>query len=445
MTLLNSIADADLSVEVNKSSIACKNFIGFGNEWDSRAYSQNQISDIDYKIIGERIKWMRLPIVRIMIIGNMCYKGKGVFDFETKDMKSLYKNLDICQQLGIDVILTDWGCQSEWLKVPEVKSPADKKYAEVIATYTDFLINKRKYSCIKYLVMINEPNLYPISGQWNKWRTGIKNLSVELKKRKLDKKIILTGSDESCGDEWHYKTVDELKNYFGAYDVHKYANDANVKIGKLYDYFHTLKNYAIKNDAKAKYKPFIVGEAGLNDFANHPFGNEKINSVYYGVFMADYAAQAANAGCDAVLAWMLDDNSHQGFYWGLWSNKNKGMNLRPWFFTWSLLVKYFPKGSVIYKVKQPTKSIRVLAAEFKNNKREREWTFCIINRSSEKERIKIKLSDFSELKMKKFIFNEKNRKTDKNGFPLPVKNEKINLGNGVVCPANSVVLMTTAD
>jgi len=144
-----------LTVEVNPRRIACENFMGFGNEWDSRAYDLNKITDKDFELILKRIKWMKLPIARIMIIGNMCYKGDGKFDWNTQEMKSLYRHLDLCQKLGITVILTDWGCQSEWLKVPEVESPNDKKYAEIIAAYTDYLISKKGYDCIKYLVMIN--------------------------------------------------------------------------------------------------------------------------------------------------------------------------------------------------------------------------------------------------------------------------------------------------
>ena len=45
--------------------------------------------------------------------------------------------------------------------------------------------------------------------------------------------------------------------------------------------------------------------------------------------MADYAAQAANAGSATVSAWMLDDNSHQDFTWGLWSDKAHGHATAP--------------------------------------------------------------------------------------------------------------------
>ena len=431
-----------LTVEVNPWNIACENFIGFGNEWDSRAYDLNKITDEDFKLIRKRIEWMKLPIARIMIIGNMCYKGNGKFDWDSQEMKALYRHLDLCQKLGITVILTDWGCQSEWLKVPEVESPDDKKYAEIIATYTDYLINKKGYDCIKYLVMINEPNLYPVKNQWEKWKGGIKNLSSELKKKNLDEKIILTGSDESCGDDWHYKTVDQLKNFIGAYDVHKYANDEDVEPGKLFNYYYDLWQYALKKDPNAKNKPFIVGEAGLNNFAKHPVGNGKINTVYYGVFMADYAVQAANAGSSAVLGWMLDDNSHQGFYWGLWSDKNNGMKLRPWFFTWSLLSKYFPQGSVIYRIEQPADDIRILAAKFVKGKKTN-WSFCIVNRGDKPKNIKLKIPGVDKLNIKEYIFNETNSKTDESGFPLPEKFTVLELKKGIICPGNTVLILTT--
>ena len=47
--------------------------------------------------------------------------------------------------------------------------------------------------------------------------------------------------------------------------------------------------------------------------------------------------------------------------------------------------------------------------------------------------------------MKCFLYNEQNHKTDKHGFPLPVSTKNIDLEKGIVCPANTVVILTTAD
>ncbi len=455
-----------IPIIINDEKIANKNFLGFGAEWDSYAYDDNKINAKDFSIIEKRIEWMEIPIMRIMMIANWCYLGNGKYDWNTRDMKELYRHLDLCQKLGITVFLTEWGCNDNWLKIPDVEKINDKKYAKIIVNYLDYLINVKKYSCIKYFILGNEPNL---SGYgWEPWKEGVKNLVAEIKNKKLDKKIILAGSDQSCGDDWHEKAVDQLQDYFGVYDNHKYANDEMVRPGKLFDYFKGLNNYALKHDKNAKNKPFIVGEAGLNNFAKHPYGNEKIDTFYYGVFMADYAVQAVNAGSSAVFNWMLDDNSHLNFYWGLWKDKKNGLKLRTYFYVWSLLTKYFPPKSVVYNLGKVSDDVRVLAVSMSSSestvdssteptvgkiplKKEgvrvviKDWSFCFVNRGTQPIKIELKIPDEGKRKFKIFNYSEKTIKVNKNGFPIPNAETELNLSEGaeLICEGESVKILTT--
>jgi len=420
-----------------------KNFLGFGAEWDSYSYDDNKVNDKDFSIIEKRIEWMKIPLLRVMMIAKWCYLGNGKYDWNTTDMKELYRHLDLCQKLGITVFLTEWGCNNNWLKIPDVEKVNDKKYAEIICTYLDYLINKKKYSCIKYFILGNEPNL---SGYgWESWKSAVKNLSAEIKKKKLN--VILAGSDQSNGDDWHEKAVDQLQDYFGVYDNHKYANDEMVRPGKLFDYFKGLNNFALKHDSKAKTKPFIVGEAGLNNFAKHPFGNEKIDTFYYGVFMADYAVQAVNAGSSAVFNWMLDDNSHVDFYWGLWKDKKNGLKLRTYFYVWSLLSRYFPPKSTVYNLGKVSDDVRVLAVSMTSSVPTvgKDWSFCFVNRGAQPVKIELQVHGEGKRKFKNYIYSEKTIKTDKNGFPIPNVESELNLSEGteIICQGESVNFLTT--
>jgi|GEM_PF-473504 len=432
-----------ISIKIENKDIVRDNFMGFGAEWDSYSYDDNKVNSNDFSIIGKRIEWMKIPLLRIMMIAQWCYLGNGKYDWNTRDMKELYRHLDLCQKLGITVFLTEWGCNNNWLKIPDVEKVNDKKYAEIICTYLDYLINKKKYTCIKYFIFGNEPNL---SGYgWEPWKSAVKNLSAELKNKNLDKKITLVGSDQSCGDDWHEKAVDQLQDYFGVYDNHKYANDEMVRPGELFDYFKALKDYALKHDKNAKNKHFIVGEAGLNNFAKHPYGNEKIDTFFYGLFMADYAVQAVNAGSSAVFNWMLDDNSHQGFYWGLWKDKKNGMKLRPYFYVWSLLTKYFPSKSVVYNLGKVSDYVRILAVSISKKNGDKDWSFCIVNRGAQPVKIELKIPDEGKRIFKIYNYGKKTIKVDNNGFPIPNAENEFNLSEDaeIICEGENVNFLTT--
>jgi len=279
------------------------------------------------------------------------------------------------------VVLTHWGIEPGWLKIPDVATVEDPKYAEIIATYMDHLLNTRNYTCIKYFIMVNEPNLEV--KDWHRWKTGVQNVSAAFTRKMLAGKIALMGSDLSSGDEWHRNAVDQLKDALGAYDIHRYAPEDEAESGALCSYCKTNWAYALTNDPTAKDKPFIVGEAGFFS-PGFSAGNNPLHlDPRYAVLMSEYAVQTVNAGSWAVLAWMLDDNSHQGFTWGMWKNRTEGLAPKPWFYTWSLLSRCFRPGTRIVEAKVASADVRVLAAcaDNKNSTGEHPWTFCIVNRA----------------------------------------------------------------
>ena len=436
-----------ISVEVDTNAVACRNFMGFGAEWDSRGYNIARVTDEDFELIEKRVCWMRLPVARIMMQTKWCYRGEDKYDWDNRDMKALYRHLNVCQKLGTTVFLTDWGCEPGWLRIPGIRDVADPKYAEAIGVYMDHLLNQKGYSCIRYFIMVNEPN-YEVKN-WERWKKGVENVLGVFKRRQLDKKVIFTGSDHSNNDRWHEMAVDQLQHILGAYDLHRYANDRDVRPGRLRDYFRRSWDYALANDPQALNKPFIVGEAGMNDGAQHPRGNLNIDRFYYGLFMADYAVQAANAGSSAVLAWMLDDNSHPGFFWGLWMNKQEGLKLRSWFYPWSLLCRYFPPNSVIYRVRQPSQNVRLLAARAPRKGKDGSdaWTFCIVNRADKSARVTLKAQAGKTVTLKRYVYTEDSAMADKDGFPTAVATEQHNLGQGfdLACPAEAVILLTSVE
>src|SRR5438552_18544795 len=102
------LAHAQTPVTIDTNSVAAAGFMGFGAEWDAAGYTQSGVTDQDYQTIEKRIRWMRLPVVRTMMLTRWALVADGVFDFETREMRDLYRQLDTCQREGITVFLTDW-------------------------------------------------------------------------------------------------------------------------------------------------------------------------------------------------------------------------------------------------------------------------------------------------------------------------------------------------
>ncbi|MHC4123430.1 MAG: hypothetical protein ACYSSI_07645 [Planctomycetota bacterium] len=441
--------EANLSVEIDAKDVIVSKFMGFGVEWDSANYHRAGITREDFAVIRNRIEWMRLPVARIMILAKWCYKGDGKYDWTSQEMRDLYRHLGVCQSLGITVFLTDWGCYPDaaWLKCPDVAGVDDPKYAEIIGTYLSRL--RRKYTCIKYFILVNEPN--GKIKDFSCWRKGVEQVFAEMQKRGLDKKIVFSGSDQVFDPKWHYKAVDQLQHVLGAYDFHRYTRAGELRAGGLYNYIKKHWDYSLANDPKAKEKPLVIAEGGIfvkEGEAKTSSGQNPAGFGYqYGVDMTDYAVQAASAGSWSVLAWMLDDNSHNGFTWGMWTSKSDGLKLKPWFYTWSLLCRYFPPESSIVRAKYKSKDVRVLAAyrERDDNSHKKDWSFCLVNRANKAITARLQVPDEDRLTMYRYLYSKELAKTNADGFALPLENREYDLKAGVdiLCEANSVVILTS--
>lgn len=440
-------------ITINPKAVIRDRFLGFGVEWDSRGYDENGITNDDFAMIRQRIEWMRLPIVRIMMQAKWCYKGNNQFDWDTPEMKSLYRHLDLCQARGISVILTDWGVEPQWLQAPDIRDVGDPKYAEVIGAYMKHLVERKAYRCLKYFVMVNEPNLEV--REWNRWKSGVQNVAVEFRKQGLDKKVVMMGSDQSAGDSWHLMAVDQLQSTLGAYDIHSYVTEPLVRRGRVYDYYREMWKYALDKDPRAANKPLIVAESGVTGAGASSSQNPLTADYDYGVWMADYAVQAANAGSWAVLSWMLDDNSHTGFTWGMWKSKKEGLALKPWFYTWSLLSRTVPPGSKLFRIAATNPNLRILAAQLpatpvetrgasRRKPAELGWSFCVVNRGQNVATIKLKVPGAKAAAMSRFLYSRTASATSRDGLPIPVSETRVNMTQGleITCPPDAVVFVT---
>lgn len=430
-----------IKLVITPPSNPIENFKGFGAEWDSRAYNFNGVNDDDFKLITERIKWMKIPIVRIMMQTKWCYSQSLGYDWNNENMNLLYRHLDFCQKNGIEVVLCDWGIEVDWLAVDGISKTDDPKYLEVIGNYLDYLVNQKNYTCIKYFNLVNEPN-YEV-GNFERWKNGVDQLFQVLKDKNLYSKIKIAAPGFSNDKEWFLNTVDEIRYALEVYDVHLYAWKESTSKGGVQNILKELFDYAKSLDQYSGRKLFFVSEAGMRDGQSAAISTQ-IDSFDYGVFMTDYAIQAVHAGANAVLAWMLDDNSHPDFQWGLWRNKQNDLTFRPWFYTWSLLCRLFQPESEIFKVRSRSIDLRALASK-KVTGDKTDWSFAFVNVSDKPLDILLRVDDESSYTFNQYIYSENKYLVDNNGFPKPNTKFEINLTTGKIfeIPAYTVMFLTT--
>jgi len=433
-------ASAQVEVTLDPESVACDEFLGFGANWSPLNYGS--VSDASFSTPADRVRWMRLPSVRVMMLLRWCLKAPDTYDWDNSQMNALYRLLDVCQEVGATVFLADWGCEAVWNDVPivpPINTTEDPRYAEGIATYVDYLVNNRGYTCIRYLTMVNEPNW--TVGDYARWKTGFQQLATLLNQRGLDQKVKLAAPDSSHGGEqWLYDSVDDLQGSIGAYDVHCYAEESVLRAGLLTNYFAQMWNYAAAEDPQAAGKPFVVGEAGLYYGGFTAEGNDSIDEYFYGLHVTDYAVQAANAGSDSVMAWWLDDQSIEGFSWGMWDNAAAGYALRPWFYPWSLLSRYIPAGSQILNTTSGP-DVRVLAALTPKG----DWAFCVVNRGETPATVVFNPQSNRRVYAERFLYSESSAAADDSGFPVALSRGVEDLAQNleVTCPALSVAFVRT--
>lgn len=203
-------------------------------------------------------------------------------------------------------------------------------------------------------------------------------------------------------------TSDTLRDSIGLHEIHWYANDYQVYNGEVETTLKSLKEKAEKQDPEAASKGFALGEMGI--FTGRTNGDQQVRTrdYQYGVEIFDMAVQAMRAGLAFGNAWGFEDSMHiqsndvindyKDQYgpaasseegkkyevhtptgdvkidnnvkiWGFWNELGEEMseqnqqagyedgtlnnvkasdeNLRPWYYSWSMICRYMPGNSKV--------------------------------------------------------------------------------------------------
>lgn len=470
-------SDKGLNITVTPQVINA-DYIGNGAQWDP--YDEvgawgNEVSDQDWETLFKRIDFMKLRYVRCMINSPYRYFDAVIGKYDkTRNIKSISKLLGYCTTHNITVIFGEYN-------PPTWSMKQDDKWVNMSVDYLNYLVNDLGFTCIKYFTIFNEPDgdWASTNGNYNIWKEMAHKFTTKMKSYPgLFEKVKLAGPDvvveyknrnsEFDSEGWVKQSVNDVDSLIGIYDVHAYPGQAEVRSGK---YPAELLKYKQHIPAGKK---IVLGEAGYKYWRTpdsllmaeynrrvkgHPFTNGTdcnmlVYDYFYGLDMPLLCMDVMNNGYSGMAVWMLDDAMHSSGdsgkpkdikIWGMWNilgkkvfNKPDEENIRPWYYTWSLMCRNFQSGANILKCISPANNdIRVVAAELGGK-----MVFVAINIGTKDYKLNLKIPHImpnSDL----YIYSEKYRPTDADGLPIPaIKDINVKTGYSIHLKAQSFILLT---
>ncbi|GHT12101.1 hypothetical protein FACS189426_14950 [Bacteroidia bacterium] len=436
------------------SEIVSSEYIGVGVEWDpydEAAAWGASISEEDWQKLFRRLDFMRPGYIRCMINSPYRYYDSisGVYD-KTRNIESISRLLQYCTDRKINVVYGEYNPPTWAMK-------ADEKWVNMAVDYLNYLVNDLGFSCIKYFVIFNEPDgdWASTNGDYEFWKSMLLRFAEKMEQYPgLSEKVKFAGPDVVVNYknpaspynsvEWVKQTAAELDGYIGIYDIHAYPGQAEVRKG---DYASILAKY---KQQVPPGKKILLGEAGfkydkpadsllmkeyLRRVIDHPFtkgtdANMLVYDYFYGLDMALLCIETMNGGFSGIAAWMLDDAMHSKNdsgnttdikLWGMWNILGSEVfhdpsqeDVRPWYYTWSLLCRYFPSGAVIRRtIFDRTQGVYVAGSEL-NGK----YTLAAVNVGDKDVELDL-VFPAGLANVSLYAYEDNQRITDENGYPMP--------------------------
>lgn len=445
----------ELAITVS-SEVINSGYIGNGVEWDPYDEAEAwgaKISDEDWAKLFKRLDFMRMGYVRCMINSPYRYydSATGKYD-KTRNIESISKLLKYCTDNNITVVYGEYN-------PPKWAMKADQKWVDMSVDYLNYLVNDLGFSCIKYFVIFNEPdgNWASTNGDYELWKNMLLRFDAKMKTYPgLCEKVKFAAPDvvmdyrndaspfDAVG--WVKQAAADVDSLIGVYDLHSYPGQAEVRAGDYAEILARHKQYVPEG------KKIILGEAGYKYWREadsllmkeynkrvegHPFtkgsdSNMLVYDYFYGLDMPLLSMEVMNGGYSGMAAWMLDDAMHSNGdsgktddikLWGMWNilgsevfNDPKQEEIRPWYYTWSLMCRYFPTGANILKTTiDRTQGVYAVAAEYKGK-----HVFAAVNVGNADKNIKVDLpAKLSNASL--YLYEEGNMAVNADGYPVPSK------------------------
>jgi len=285
--------------------------IARGSGWGGNP-STSQVAE--WERIERLGEWLGMDFMRIELEQRMYEPRREVFSWDNDEMKALYRILDYCERNKVDVFLTQMWGSVMWNSYEGVapvqsapKNMAD--FAKGLGTLVEYLVKHKKYSCIKWLCLVNEP-----SGDWAWWLGPDRKLAslapafkaVREELNKCGIAVQISGPDHNNLESRAVPggTLEEVEPYLGAYDAHSYSGPDPKAMASWTKYAHSRS------------KPFFVTEMGNMSFGCG--GNNTGPRTYgAGLSVVETVLSGLNEGVDAFNRWSFTNRGDLDGQWQL--------------------------------------------------------------------------------------------------------------------------------
>lgn len=419
-------------------------FLGFGyNQYPldlNTDGSDNPVwTEERYAMMEERIRAINPGLVRIPVVRQWYNPSMetGEYDWDTPEMQACYKFFDLYKEMGVDLLCGWWHVTTYETDAEGYK---DDDNVTAFVDFIEYMLEERGYDNMIYMQPSNEP--YGTYTQFSDWSSFMRKAYDQCMERGLPN--TLCGPDS--WDDWIGRAAMSNSKELVSYNFHFYFDGtaaSSENLG-LYDQLKVQMDYVYDNDP-ASVKPVVCGEVGainggwLDWPSNAPEGAIYSFDYIYAVYMIDFAIQAMRAGVSSSLSWGLhgfDQNKDAG----MWNNTGNwgGTKLRPLYYAWSLLCRYFPSGATVLDMSQKSGKVKIGGVNVGNG----DYSFVVCSLAGYEDEVSIRLPEDSKDTWYVYTFSEVSQG---DGEQLSIPYEPTNAKETITIkvPAESAVFITT--
>lgn len=457
------------------NEVLLEDFKGVNGVYHGFAFMPDQIkkgmNDEDRKREFSRIKNMSLNIARTWYRPDWaCGDNLGNnFNWQSEKMQAFYKWLDEMKNLNVDVALqagwwftrdTYFGKQEDSAASNAEKDP--ERIAKWVKESLHQLIEIKKYTNIKYLVLFTEPLNYN-SGivpkgytQAEYYEKVCRKIHAELVNAGLRDKVKLVGpnSGSTRTGEWVGWAKDKLNDVIDIYSWHAYNA---TRWDREYSGWKEIVE-AGKNKMWETGKPFWIDEYGCG------MPDETIRTKPdYGNYLAQCVAAFTKAGAQSSLLWLLMDQQyvqplvnadgndafHNGVHrWGLtkWPHDNIENAEEPYpaYYAFSMISKYLG-GRNNTKVLKTTNADSLYIVVTKSNGKE--LSVMVVNAAHSPQKFEIKFNKEINTTLRRHLYNPAAIKVTKDAIIIEPDKEIKNINSSFSdeLPSRGVAIYTTME
>lgn len=390
--------------------------------------------------------WLGLSFLRVELSARMYEPERKKFDWDNEEMEALYKILDWAEAADADVFLQQMWHNVKWNSYPGVQpllsAPKSlEDFAEGIATLVEHLTVTKKYSCIKWVCITNEPP----GGSWGSWWSmgetnppvtpAWKEVREALDRRNLT--IPISGPDWTDLPVFDAAKID-FDEYIGAYDIHSYQGIDEEKQKIVEDWVEWARKHN---------KPLLLTEIG-DMRLGWKDDNPGPKSFAAALSNAESVLRGLSAGAGAFNRWSFTNRGDLDGQFQLirtWDIENKmyydKVEVEPEaFYGYGIITRFMAKHSFVVAT-DTIANPAILSQTLKND--DGKLTTYILNKSDSAQVVRIMMTGVDKQKL--YQYRASKEEVTAPGFRMdPLKEFEIKDGKiiEVDLPARSITTLT---